>query len=162
MSDGPTLYWRTAHGDIPIPDAPDDVSSVAATIVPALTDVPLYTELQGAQHDISDATVIEEDLDDSDDSDYEPSDSDDDSEIEYDSNEYDNETSTDEGANHTEEVQGVPDDANVSSRSDENQVASEEARVEEVTGDDCDDVAQNSSAIVADANKPTTNTQYNL
>ena len=132
MSDGPTLYWRTAHGDIPIPDAPDDVSSVAATIVPALTDVPLYTELQGAQHDISDATVIEEDLDDSDDSDYEPSDCDDDSEIEYDSNEYDNETSTDEGANHTEEVQGVPDDANISSRSDENQMALVEVKVEEV------------------------------
>ena len=46
MFDGPTLYWRTAHGNIPIPDAPDDVSSVAATIVPASTDVPLYTELQ--------------------------------------------------------------------------------------------------------------------
>jgi len=56
----------------------------------------------------------------------------------------------------------VPDGANVSSRSDENQVASEEVRVEEVTGDDSDDFAQDSSATVADANKPTTNTQYNL
>ena len=152
MFDGPTLYWRTAHGNIPIPDAPDDVSSVAATIVPALTDVPLYTELQGAQHDISDATVIEEDLDDSDDSDYKPSDSDDDSDIEYDSDEYDNETSADEGANHAVEVQRV---------TDENQVASEKVRAE-VTGDNSDDVAQDDSVTVADADKPATHTQYNL
>ncbi len=124
MFDGPALYWRTAHGDIPIPGTSDDVSSVAAAPVPASHDVPLYTELQGA-HDITDATVIEEDLDDSDESDYEPSNSDDDSNIEYDSDEYDNETSADEGANHALEVQRV---------TDENQIGSEKVRAE-VTGD---------------------------
>ena len=54
--------------------------------------------------------------------------------------------------NHAVEVQRA---------TDENQVASEKVRAE-VTDGHSDDVAQDDSVTVADADKPTAHTQYNL
>ena len=71
MIDGPSLFWHTAHGDIPLPDFTDP----APTADPVPSDVPLYDDHQGASHEVEvvdDATIIVEDIDDSDDSDYEP------------------------------------------------------------------------------------------
>jgi len=102
MHDGPSMFWHTAHGDIPLTDSTDD-----------------HDNHQGATYEVvsdDDVTIIDEYPDDSDDSDYEPSDDEDDSDIEYvDDVEEEAQVADDEIqgadiADDSEEVQGANDE----------------------------------------------------